>query len=79
MTATPDVLSKHPTWSQCPTCDHYFTCDSAFFAHMRPVKPKGLSGCTDPKLVRKGDRRLVFDESRGAWHWDGQRPVSTVI
>jgi hypothetical protein len=66
---------RHPNWCFCTSCGEWFTSDSAFDAHLGPIPKVGRPKCKHPSKVRSGSHALVYDEARGAWHWDGKRPV----
>jgi hypothetical protein len=69
-------LAKHPSWAHCSGCGEMFTSDSAFDRHLGPIPKTGPPPCKDPADVRMGSQRLVYDDTKGAWRWDGQRPVA---
>jgi Zinc-finger of C2H2 type len=68
------TLDRHPSWAHCTTCGVTFTSNSAFDAHLGPIPRSGPPRCKHPSEVKKGQQRLIYDEARGVWKWDGERP-----
>jgi hypothetical protein len=61
--------------AQCTQCGEFFGSDSAFFAHQkvnyRAKRRENVVKCLNPAKVNRSGRRLVFDEARAVWRWDG--------
>jgi hypothetical protein len=72
----PAIHVRHPSWSFCTSCDEWFTSDSAFDAHLGPIPESGRPKCKHPSKVKSGSHRLIYDEARAAWHWDGKKPAT---
>jgi hypothetical protein len=72
----PATHVRHPNWCYCASCGEWFTSDSGFDAHLGPIPKSGRPKCKHPSEVRSGSRRLIYDDARNVWRWDGERPVS---
>jgi len=66
--AAADIHQRHPTWSECPVCNRWFSSDAGFGAHMVSAVSRP---CQDPAEITHGKKRLVPIAVDGfeVWRW----------